>query len=444
MTCRRCHLDLPRSHNRRGCNFPPSGVQFPDRPPNGIPIVVADWEKGEWNVIEFGLDGDITHRTESNRTGLLDGRLWGEREVLLIVESAHTSPRSNPPQNKSQIFSRDELEELDESLDRTRSRLIAFPQSLTKQARAFSGIPDRLKDECDPWAILVFYLYFSDEFNEYRPVSFSNWSIPTNREIALRILSKAVREDMSFRLNVFRSINTYEGSLPDYDTSMLPVDEVRQALNIVARIREQQILSQEALDYFDLGPGDLLERLYGNDRAIRLMSLYVCVFNADGAIRTHHTMMDGIPQHNIERFELFEEVAFPLAASDEPIGLKFIWERLLRMHPYRGRSSGAGQMTARANLMWKGLLFFDQHSLEGDNYLLKRCVKCDSEPGDGCVNSNGLPTNIHAKRRMVSWDEPEELWALRRANRRRWRGIQKEMLRAMIEIGRANLEQANV
>ena len=99
-------------------------------------------------------------------------------------------------------------------------------------------------------------------------------------------------------------------------------------------------------------------------------------------------------------------------------------------------------MTARANLMWKGLLFFDQDSLEEDNYLLKRCVKCGAEPGDGCVKKSGDPTNIHAKRKMVAWDESEELWVLRRANRRRWRGIQKEMLRAMIEIGTADQEQA--
>ena len=416
-------------------------MQFPITPPNEIPIIVADWEKGEWNTIEFNLSGDIIQRTVSSRESLLNGDLWGGSRVLLIVESAHLSPRSNPPQNKSQLFSRGELLELAASLEQTESRLVAFPQSLTKQARAFSGIPDSMKDECDPWAILVFYLFFCSEFNQVRPVSFRNWSPISNREIELRLLANSVREDMTFRLNFFRSIRFNEASPADYDTSTFPNDEVSMALDIARRIMEQGLLSEEAIEYFYLQGDDPPDHLYGTSNAIRIMSLYVCVFDENGRIRTHRTMIDSIPEVKINRYELYEGESFSLIPSEQPIGLRFIWNRLLKMHPYRGRATGAGQMTARSNIMYRGLPSYDNERFTEQHALLKQCATCGAEPGNRCATGKGVPTATHAPRKAISWNEPNELWVERRQWRQEWRRIQKEMLRAMILIGTNDLQQ---
>ena len=450
VVCSRCGLELPvresgAVHNSGDC-------PFPENPPENIPIISADWEGGAigWRVVRFDANG-VTETDEGvEREHILDGTLWGNNRVILIVETAHLQPRANPPKSKAQIFTREELRVLEASLRDSGSTAIGFPQGISKRAKQFAGYGE--DKTLDPYAQILFYLNYAQGQEDIHPrsIDLKHWRVKSLHSDAMDLLSNEVRRDMTVRLNAFRAIHAHEDSPNDYDTTGFPHDEVRNAIQVVTRIlqlhllrdQQDQDLEREVIEYFHLDAGDIEEELVGSDLIMRLMTLYVCVFNEDGSVRTHESMLGQITEGIIDRFEQIENQDFPLTASQTPIGLRFIWDRLLLMTPYKGKTGR--QFTARANLMFRGLRNYDQSNLTDEQFLMKPCPlsNCQAGVGDQCTMPNGTPrpAGMHVKRRSVNWSEPDDFWLLRQENRQRWRRIQKTMLRAMIRVGTINQE----
>ncbi|MDC0528263.1 hypothetical protein OAO11_04115 [Candidatus Poseidoniaceae archaeon] len=445
--CDRCNIDLPAGGN--GEPHTQEECPFPDNPPNNTPILSADWEGGDigWRLVRFDENGINETNQGIGREDILDAFLWDNEQIILIIETAHLQPRSNPPKSKAQIFTNEELQLLEESLQNSGSIAYAFPNNRCKIAKHLAGYGD--DKTLDPYAQILFYLNYAQgqEIPHPRSIDLKRWRVKSTHSRAMDLLSDQVRIDMTVRLNSFRAIHAHEDSPQDYDTTEFPYDEVRNAIRIAENILELDLLcdendvdlNEEVKEYFNLG-GENLEDLIGTDSVMRLMTLYVCVFNEGGSVRTHESMLGQIPTQLINRFEQIEEQDFPLTASTNSIGLRFIWDRLLFMTPYKGKTGG--QFTARANMMYRGLRNYDHSNISDEEFLMKPCPvpSCHAGEGDQCTMPNGTlrAAGMHVKRKSVHWNEPDNFWILRQANRQRWRKIQKTMLRALIQVGTDN------
>jgi len=442
--CDRCGIEMPVGGNGEPHTL--DECPFPENPPNNTPIISADWEGGNigWRVVRFDRNG-ITETNEGiGRESMLDGSLWGNEQVVLIVETAHIQARSNPPKSKAQIFTIEELQLLEVSLQESGSRAFAFPNTRCKIAKQLAGYGD--DKTLDPYAQILFYINYAQGQENIHPrsIDLKQWRVKSTHSRAMDILSNEVRIDMTVRLNSFRAIHAHEDSPQNYDTTDFPYDEVRNAIQIAEEVLELHLLreendtelEQDVVEYFNLNVENL-EDLVGTDAVMRLMTLYVCVFNEDGSVRTHESMLGQIPNQIINRFEQIEEQEFPLTSSQIPIGLRFIWDRLLLMTPYKGKTGG--QFTARANMMYKGLRNYDHSNLTEEEFRMKPCpvTSCHAGEGAHCTMPDGnlRAAGMHLKRKSVHWNEPDDFWILRQANRQRWRKIQKTMLRAMIRVG---------
>lgn len=401
-TCSICKQAV--GHNSRSC-------PFRGEPPNGTPVLCADWERdGAWRVVRWDSDGISEERIE--KYDMLNGKLWRNEASIVIVEAAHLQPRSTPPTSVSQVFHTKELMKLQKAADKSGAVFLAFPQRLSRWARLLSAYGD--DKELDPYAIIEFHA----KLPIGNRVDVKKWEPRRDMDKALNILAENIRNEMTRRLNVLRAV--------EYNTDGWDQDEVGNMFKVLQKIIDKppQSLSDEkfraeVFDYMHLNPKiDWKNKLRGSRNLIRLMSLYVCVFERDGSIRKNNDIYDPSDGDCII-----------LKGNGREIGVKFIWDRLLLMSPYSGQSG-----TARANLMYYGLGNYDRTNIPDNLSLLVACESkgCNAKIGQPCKTKSGAS---HATRKKLRYPEPKELREKRQENRKKWRKMQKAMLRAMISVG---------
>ena len=145
------------------------------------------------------------------------------------------------------------------------------------------------------------------------------------------------------------------------------------------------------------------------------------------------------------RIQLIESVdenlrnEIALDATDSPISLTYIWGRILRMNVYKG-DKGRRQFTARANLMYYGLKSYTSTRISDELFTrYNACGRstCLAKPGQPCrKNANGdLADKAHPERKKLKWGEPDQIRQERMRCRKKWRRMQKAMIRALIMSG---------
>ncbi len=343
---------------------------------------------------------------------MLSGRLWGNEESTILVEAAHLQPRSSPPKSVAQVFTPEQLKKIETSLNDTDATILAFPQRLSRYARLLSAYGDN--KELDPYALIEFYA----KLPIGNRVDLKKWKSPSDKDKALDICATNIRKEITDRLNILRAVH--------YDTEQWDIDEVGDLFTVMEKIIENpppslsdENFRAEVFDYMHINDTtDWKGKLRGSRDLIRLMSLYVCVFERGGSIRKNNDIHD--PDDP-------EEVI--LTGNEKGIGLKFIWDRLLLMSPYSGQSG-----TARANLMYYGLQNYDKRNMPDDLSRQVACEKntCLAKPGEPCNTVNGTS---HSTRKKMRYPEPPKVRNKRQEHRKNWRKMQKAMLRAMISIG---------
>ena len=392
-------------HNSRSC-------PFKGEPPSGTPIICADWEReGNWRAVRWDSDGVSEERIPKD--DMLNGRLWGNQESIVLVEAAHLQPRSEPPKSVAQVFTSEQLKIIKTSLNDSDTAILAFPQRLSRYARLLSAYGDN--KELDPYALIEFYAKLSIG----KRVDLKKWKPRSDIDKALDIYATNTRKEMTDRLNVLRAVH--------YDTERWDIDEVGDLFTVMEKIIDDPPLSlsdadfrAEVFDYMHINPKtDWKSKLRGSRNLIRLMSLYVCVFERGGTIRKNNDIRD--PENS--------DLVI-LTGNGREIGLKFIWDRLLLMSPYSGQSG-----TARANLMFYGLQNYDKTKMPDEISRQIACerVDCKAKPGEPCNTKSG---SSHTTRKKMRYPEPLVFRNKRQEHRKNWRKIQKKMLRAMISIGK--------
>lgn len=263
-------------------------------------LIVADWEGGKigWRIFDGASERHL------DRDAFLAGAAWqpAEGPTRLVVEHAHLHERTGL--SVAQVYPYAELCRLHEQAVKDGVEIVAFPQRLTLRARKEGGFESK---EQDPQAIAAF-------IGRRPEVALKRWSPLRDDERVLHAAVNEIRMDMTLRLNLMRP--SYEH--PDAERAKQLLVQVAEQLSPATR--EQFGIKLKKKD------GSLLKTPL---KLAQIMALYVCVFDENGELRRNP---DG-----------------------EFIGMKTIWNQLLLMSPYHGRSG-----TARSNLMYHGLRNHDR------------------------------------------------------------------------------------
>lgn len=283
-------------------------------PDNDPPLLVADWEGKniEWRVWDGSQESNVS------KTDMLNGALWSNGPIRLVIEHAHLHERG--PLSVAQVYNRVELEQFWVASQDAGAKIQAFPQRLTQRARTEGGYTSK---EEDPKAIYDFILN--------RPeVSLKNWRPRTTEDTAFYQVINQMRHNMTTRLNEMR---------PEYDPGNPDVRHAVDLLETFASDLPENIQRQFGLEFYRTSKKGHYEKESlkpplkpkGGARTgfNVIMAIYVAIYDGDQNLR--------------------------LNDRGDFIGMKFIWNYLFLMSPFSGKSG-----TARSNLMYRSLSSFDR------------------------------------------------------------------------------------
>lgn len=237
------------------------------------PIMVIDREHGAWYVTTGPNPGETTEHPHED---LVSGRIFDTYPhcKTMVVEYAHLHPRVG--RSLAQVYSIDDLRELERVASERGVEIRVFPQTLTYRAiNEESGVADKSSTEYNKYAAWSIYMHL----HRY-PRTFAackRWRAPTDADDRRNAARQTIRRDINRRLNEMR---TY----PRYDEH----DEVKMALAALElMVPELDAAKRELLEvYFGISLSKTGVRLKRSGiKWPSVMGIYCAVFDDTGNLR---------------------------------------------------------------------------------------------------------------------------------------------------------------